>query len=69
MTYGTVKWFSPQMGFGYIDPEGGGAPVAVMGGALVAAGMNAVRIGQRLSYDPCFNMDDGEFFAMSLRSA
>jgi CspA family cold shock protein len=51
MATGTVKWFNPAKGFGFIEPEDGGKDVFVHVSAVEAAGMNTLREGQRISYE------------------
>jgi len=51
MATGTVKWFNPEKGFGFIQPQDGGKDVFVHITALQAAGLNSLSDGQKVSYD------------------
>ena len=51
MAIGTVKWFNPAKGFGFIQPESGDKDVFVHVSAVEAAGMGTLAEGQRVSYD------------------
>jgi len=51
MSVGTVKWFNPQKGFGFIQPEGGGKDVFVHISAVERAGLSTLDEGQRLEYE------------------
>ncbi|MCZ6518045.1 MAG: cold-shock protein [Gammaproteobacteria bacterium] len=51
MAIGTVKWFNPAKGFGFIQPESGDNDVFVHVSAVEAAGMGTLTEGQRVSYD------------------
>jgi cold shock protein len=51
MATGTVKWFNPTKGFGFITPDEGGADAFVHISAVERAGMNSLNEGQRISYD------------------
>ena len=51
MSVGTVKWFNPQKGFGFILPEGGGKDVFVHISAVERAGLSTLNEGQRLEYE------------------
>ena len=51
MPKGTVKWFNPQKGFGFIQPEDGGKDVFVHISAVEAAGWRGLNEGQKVSYD------------------
>lgn len=51
MANGTVKWYNPQKGFGFIEPEGGGKDVFVHATALEAAGIRSLDDGQRVSFE------------------
>lgn len=51
MAIGTVKWFNPIKGFGFIAPESGASDVFVHVSAIEKAGMATLTEGQRVSYD------------------
>ncbi len=51
MAIGTVKWFNPTKGFGFIQPESGGQDVFVHVSAVEKAGMDSLTEGQRISYE------------------
>ena len=51
MSVGTVKWFNATKGFGFIEPETGGADVFVHITAVQASGMDGLEEGQKVSFD------------------
>ena len=51
MPNGTVKWFNPNKGFGFIEPEGGSQDVFVHISAVEAAGMNTLNDGAKVSFE------------------
>ena len=51
MSNGTVKWFNATKGFGFIQPDDGGADVFVHISAVEAAGLRSLNEGQKVSYD------------------
>jgi len=51
MSTGTVKWFNTTKGFGFIQPEDGGADVFVHISAVERAGLRSLNEGQRVSFD------------------
>jgi CspA family cold shock protein len=51
MANGTVKWFNPTKGFGFIQPEDGGQDVFVHMSTLDRAGIRQLNEGQKVSYD------------------
>ncbi|NIR32728.1 MAG: cold-shock protein [Gammaproteobacteria bacterium] len=51
MAIGTVKWFNPSKGFGFIQPEDGSKDVFVHISAVDRAGMGTLAEGQRVSYE------------------
>ena len=51
MGVGTVKWFNSTKGYGFIEPEDGGADVFVHITAVQASGMDGLEEGQKLSFD------------------
>lgn len=55
MANGTVKWFNPTKGFGFIQPEQGGSDVFVHISAVERAGLGTLNEGQRVSYDLATN--------------
>ena len=51
MSVGTVKWFNATKGYGFIEPEDGGADVFVHITAVQASGMDGLAEGQKVSFD------------------
>ena len=51
MATGTVKWFNPAKGFGFIEPEDGGADAFVHISAVERAGLGTLNEGQKVSYE------------------
>jgi cold shock protein len=51
MAVGTVKWFNDAKGFGFIEPEGGGADVFAHFSAVQMDGFRTLKQGSRVSYD------------------
>lgn len=51
MTTGTVKWFNDAKGFGFIEPEGGGADVFAHFSAIQMEGFRTLKQGARVQYD------------------
>ena len=51
MATGTVKWFNPVKGFGFITPEDGSQDAFVHISAVERAGLAGLSEGQRVSYE------------------
>jgi len=51
MTTGTVKWFNPAKGFGFIEPEDGSNDAFVHISAVENAGLTTLNEGQKVSYE------------------
>ena len=51
MPSGTVKWFNPQKGFGFIQPTDGSKDVFVHISAVERAGLGTLNEGQQVSFD------------------
>jgi len=51
MATGTVKWYNPTKGFGFIQPEGGSKDVFVHATALERAGLSGLDEGQKVEFD------------------
>jgi CspA family cold shock protein len=51
MSSGTVKWFNNQKGYGFIQPEEGGADVFVHISAVQKAGLQTLKEGQKISFE------------------
>lgn len=55
MATGTVKWFNPTKGYGFIQPDQGGSDVFVHISALQNAGLSTLNEGQKVSYELATN--------------
>jgi cold shock protein len=52
MASGTVKWFNPTKGYGFIQPQGGGGKdVFVHISAVERAGLSSLNEGQAVEYE------------------
>ena len=51
MSQGTVKWFNPQKGYGFIQPDDGSKDVFVHISAVERAGLSSLNEGQKVSFD------------------
>lgn len=51
MATGTVKWFNPTKGYGFIQPDGGGKDVFLHVSAVERAGLSTVNEGAKVSFD------------------
>jgi CspA family cold shock protein len=51
MAKGTVKWFNDAKGFGFIEPEGGGADVFAHFSAIQMDGFRTLKQGSQVTYE------------------
>jgi CspA family cold shock protein len=51
MATGTVKWFNPQKGYGFIQPDDGSEDAFVHISAVERSGIGDLREGQKISYE------------------
>jgi len=67
MAIGTVKWFNPTKGFGFIQPEDGSKDVFVHVSAVEKSDLDGLVEGQRVSFDVV--SERGKTAAGNLQSA
>ncbi|WP_353186544.1 cold-shock protein [Bosea sp. (in: a-proteobacteria)] len=67
MASGTVKWFNPDKGFGFIQPEGGGQDAFVHISAVERAGLRTLQEGQKVSYELVQDKRSGKVSADNLQ--
>jgi len=65
MSNGTVKWFNTTKGYGFIQPEDGGADVFVHISAVERAGLRSLNEGQRVGYE--LQKERGKTAAVNLK--
>ena len=51
MATGTVKWFNPAKGFGFIEPDDGGEDAFVHISAVEQAGLSTLQEGQKVNFE------------------
>jgi cold shock protein len=51
MAAGTVKWFNDAKGFGFIEPDGGGADVFAHFSAVQMEGFRTLKQGGRVAFE------------------
>jgi cold shock protein len=67
MTNGTVKWFNPEKGFGFIAPDDGGKDAFVHISALQRSGISDLREGQKVSFELVPDRRTGKMTAEDLK--
>ena len=69
MATGTVKWFNDQKGFGFIQPDDGGADVFVHISAVERSSLGSIREGQKLGFELEKDQRSGKMSAGQLTAA
>jgi cold shock protein len=67
MTTGTVKWFNPEKGFGFIAPDDGGKDAFVHISAVERSGLRDLREGQKIGFDLVPDRRSGKMSADNLK--
>ena len=68
MPNGTVKWFNPTKGFGFIQPDSGGADIFVHISAVERAGLSSLNEGQKVSFDEERDPKKGKTSAINIKA-
>lgn len=68
MQNGTVKWFNPTKGFGFIQPDSGGADIFVHISAVERAGLSSLNEGQKVSFDEERDPKKGKTSAVNIKA-
>jgi cold shock protein len=68
MKTGTVKWFNPDKGFGYIHPDDGSPNVFVDKFVVGSAGMTGLKAGQTVVFEIRQDDQTGNASAASLKA-
>jgi CspA family cold shock protein len=69
MATGTVKWFNTTKGFGFIQPDDGGADVFVHISAVERAGLRSLNEGEKVSFELERDRKSGKMSAGQLQKA
>jgi len=64
---GVVKWFNPQKGFGFIQPDSGGGDVFVHISDVERAGLRSLQDGQPIAFEIKQDRRTGKASATNLR--
>ncbi len=67
MANGTVKWFNPTKGFGFIQPDDGGSDIFVHISAVEKSGIKTLNEGARIAYE--LETNKGRTSAVNLKLA
>jgi len=68
MPNGTVKWFNPTKGFGFIQPDSGGPDIFVHISAVERAGLSSLNEGQKVSFDEERDPKKGKTSAVNIKA-
>ena len=68
MATGTVKWFNIQKGFGFIQPDNGGADAFVHISAVERAGLGTLNEGQKVELELVADRRSGKMAADNLKT-
>ena len=68
MAIGTVKWYNPDKGFGFIQPDDGSKDAFVHVSAIERAGMTGLREGQKISFELLKDARTGKMSAEKLEA-
>ncbi|MGO9419644.1 cold-shock protein [Roseiarcus sp.] len=68
MPTGTVKWYNPEKGFGFIQPDDGGKDAFVHVTAIERAGMSTLRDGQKIKFELVKDQRTGKVSADKLEA-
>jgi CspA family cold shock protein len=68
MPNGTVKWYNPTKGFGFIQPDSGGADIFVHISAVERAGLSSLHEGQKVSFDEERDPKKGKTSAVNIKA-
>ena len=68
MATGTVKWFNIQKGFGFIQPDNGGADAFVHISAVERAGQGTLNEGQKVEFELVADRRSGKMAADNLKT-
>ena len=69
MATGTVKWFNSTKGFGFIQPDDGGADVFVHISAVERAGLRGLDDGQKINCEMVRDQKSGKMSADQLSAS
>lgn len=66
MNTGTVKWFNPEKGYGFISNDSGGDDIFVHFSDIEAQGFRTLTEGQRVSYNTERDAKNGKMRATNV---